>query len=400
MSTSNTSNTNIIHAIPVDPLTGSISVPIYQTATFVQEAPGVNKGYDYGRSGNPTRKALENLVAGLENGSHAYAFATGLAAIDAVVKLLAAGDELIAVDDIYGGAYRLFTQVYEKFGIKVHYVDTSNLEAISEKINEKTRFIWLESPTNPTLKISGIAAIADLIRNTGIKLVVDNTFATPVAQQPLNLGADIVIHSGTKYLGGHSDLVAGLVIVKNESLAEQLKFIQNATGAILGPNDCWLLLRGIETLNLRFKHQSATALQVARFLQDHPAVDTVYYPGLSTHAHHEIAAAQQNRLFGAVLSFTLKEDATDLANVIVCSTQYFKLAESLGGVKSLICSPPQMTHKSIPREKRLAAGVKDSLIRISIGIEDAADLIADLEQALDKALNRNSATKVQLEALA
>ncbi len=400
MSTNNTSNTNIIHAIPVDPLTGSISVPIYQTATFVQEAPGVNKGYDYGRSGNPTRKALESLVTGLENGSQAYAFATGLAAIDAVVKLLATGDEIVAVDDIYGGAYRLFTQVYEKFGIKVHYVDTSDLEAISKKINEKTKLIWLESPTNPTLKISDIAAIAGLIKNTDVKLVVDNTFATPVAQQPLSLGADIVIHSGTKYLGGHSDLVAGLVVVKDETLAEQLKFIQNATGAVLGPNDCWLLIRGIETLNLRFRHQSATTLQVARFLEAHPAIDTVYYPGLTTHAHHEIAALQQNGLFGAVLSFTLKEDAIEIANEIVCSTQYFKLAESLGGVKSLICSPPQMTHKSIPREKRLAAGVKDSLIRISIGIEEPADLIADLEQALAKALKQNVSAQKELEALA
>lgn len=399
MSTSNTSNTNIIHAVPVDPQTGSVSVPIYQTATFVQEAPGVNKGYDYGRSGNPTRKALENLVAGLEAGTHACAFATGLAAIDAVVKLLSAGDEIIAVDDIYGGAYRLFTQVYAKFGIKVHYVDTSDLQAIAQLINPQTKFIWLESPTNPTLKISAIAAIAALIKDSGIRLVVDNTFATPVAQQPLNLGADIVIHSGTKYLGGHSDLVAGLVVVKEEGLAEQLKFIQNATGAILGPNDCWLLIRGIETLNLRFRHQSATALEVARFLQGHPAIDTVYYPGLSSHAHHDIAAVQQNGLFGAVLSFTLKEDTIAVANKIVCSTRYFKLAESLGGVKSLICSPPQMTHKSIPRDKRLQAGVKDSLIRISIGIEDPEDLIADLEQALAKALNQSPAAIAPAEAV-
>lgn len=400
MSTQNTSNTNIIHAVPVDPLTGAISVPIYQTATFVQEAPGINKGYDYGRSGNPTRKALESLVAGLENGIHAYAFATGLAAIDAVVKLLATGDEIIAVDDIYGGAYRLFAQVYEKFGIKVHYVDTSDLKAIREKINANTKLIWLESPTNPTLKISDITAIAGLIQHTCIKLVVDNTFATPVAQQPLSLGADIVIHSGTKYLGGHSDLVAGLVVVKDENLAEQVKFIQNATGAILGANDCWLLIRGIETLNLRFRHQSANALKVARFLEAHPAIDTVYYPGLSTHAHHQTAAVQQNGLFGAVLSFTLKVDITDVANEIVCSTQYFKLAESLGGVKSLICSPPQMTHKSIPREKRLQAGIKDSLIRISIGIEEAADLIADLEQALAKALKQNVTAAKQAEAFA
>lgn len=400
MSTNNTSNTHIIHAIPVDPLTGSISVPIYQTATFVQDAPGVNKGYDYGRSGNPTRKALEELVASLEDGTHAYAFATGLAAIDAVVKLLSAGDEIIAVDDIYGGAYRLFTQVYEKFGIKVHYVDTSDLDAIVQHINDKTRFIWLESPTNPTLKVSDIAAIAGVIKDSGIQLVVDNTFATPIAQQPLNLGADIIIHSGTKYLSGHSDLVAGLVVVKEERLAEQLKFIQNATGAILGPHDCWLLIRGIETLNLRFRHQSATALQVAKFLDAHPEIDEVYYPGLSTHPNHQIAAQQQNGLFGGVLSFTLKNDAIAIADKIVCSTHYFKLAESLGGVKSLICSPPQMTHKSIPREKRLQAGVKDSLIRISIGIEEATDLIADLEQAIGTALKINALARQEAAAIA
>lgn len=375
-------NTNIIHAIPVDPLTGSISVPIYQTATFVQEAPGKSKGYDYGRSGNPTRSAVEHLVATLENGSNAYAFATGLAAIDTVVKLLSAGDEIIAVDDIYGGAYRLFEQVYKRFGIKVHYVDTTDPEAILSKINTNTKYIWLETPTNPTLKVSDIAAVAAIAKANDLKLIVDNTFASPVAQRPLDLGADIVVHSGTKYLGGHSDLVAGLVVVNDKDLAEQIKFVQNATGAILGPNDCWLLIRGIETLDLRFRQQSASALKIARFLDQHEAIDKVHYPGLESHLDHEVAKRQQNNIFGGVLSFSLKVDELELANKLVCSTRYFKLAESLGGVKSLICSPAQMTHKSIPYDVRSASGVLDSLVRISVGIEEPDDLIADLEQAL------------------
>ncbi|MNU25662.1 Cystathionine gamma-synthase [compost metagenome] len=377
--------TQLIHSLPVDPLTGSISVPIYQTATFVQDAPGVHKGYDYARSNNPTRAALEQLVSHLEGGTNAYAFATGLAAIDAVLKLLSAGDEIIAVDDIYGGAYRLFTHVYAKFGIKVHYVDTTEADNVLQYINEKTKLIWLESPTNPTLKVSDIERIAAIAKSFNALVVVDNTFASPVAQQPFQLGADIIIHSGTKYLGGHSDLVAGLVVVNNTELADQIKFIQNASGGILGPNDCWLLIRGIETLTLRVTRQCETALQVATFLQSHDAVDTVYYPGLSSHKNHEIAARQQNGLFGGVISFTLKEDTEEAANALVTNTQYFKLAESLGGVKSLICSPPQMTHKSIPREKRLQSGVADSLIRISCGIEEAEDLIKDLEQALVKA---------------
>ncbi|MNS19892.1 Cystathionine gamma-synthase [compost metagenome] len=387
--------TQLIHSLPVDPLTGSISVPIYQTATFVQDAPGVHKGYDYARSNNPTRAALEQLVAHLEGGTNAYAFATGLAAIDAVLKLLSAGDEIIAVDDIYGGAYRLFTHVYAKFGIKVHYVDTTEADNVLQYINEKTKLIWLESPTNPTLKVSDIERIAAIAKSFNALVVVDNTFASPVAQQPFQLGADIIIHSGTKYLGGHSDLVAGLVVVNNTELADQIKFIQNASGGILGPNDCWLLIRGIETLTLRVTRQCETALQVATFLQSHDAVDTVYYPGLSSHKNHEIAARQQNGLFGGVISFTLKEDTEEAANVLVTNTQYFKLAESLGGVKSLICSPPQMTHKSIPREKRLQSGVADSLIRISCGIEEAEDLIKDLEQALVKAQVSATTTTAQ-----
>lgn len=384
--------TQIIHAVPVDALTGSISVPIYQTATYVQDAPGINKGYDYARSNNPTRKALENLVNQLEGGQGASAFATGLAAIDAVLKLLSAGDEIIAVDDIYGGAYRLFTHVYEKLGIKVHYVDTTNAENIRSFINEKTRFIWIESPTNPTLKISDIATISSIAKKHNCLLVVDNTFASPIAQKPIELGADIVIHSGTKYLGGHSDLVAGLVVLKTIELAEKIQFIQNASGGILGPHDCWLLIRGIETLTLRVERQCDTALKVAQFLSQHPEVESVHYPGLPEHKNHAIAARQQNKLFGGVVSFTLIDDTTDAANLFVGSTRYFKLAESLGGVKSLICHPAQMTHKSVPKEKRHASGIKDSLIRLSCGIEDAEDLIEDIKQAFVKVKNAQSIT--------
>lgn len=376
--------TNLIHSVPVDELTGSISVPIYQTATYVQQAPGVNKGFDYGRSNNPTRLALENIVAQLEGGHSAYAFATGLAAIDAVVKLLSTGDEIIAVDDLYGGAYRLFTHIYEKFGIKIHYVDTTDAENVIDYINAKTKFVWLESPTNPTLKISDIEKIVSIAHANKVMVVVDNTFASPVAQQPLALGADIVVHSGTKYLAGHSDLVAGLVVVKDEALAEKIKFIQNASGGILGPQDCWLTIRGIETITLRVERQCKTALAVAQFLTECEDVDNVYYPGLAHHKNHQLAARQQNSLFGGVISFTLKEDTEVAATAVVTATRYFKLAESLGGVKSLICHPAQMTHKSVPREKRLHSGVADSLIRLSCGIEDAADLIADLGQAIEK----------------
>ena len=373
--------TKIIHSVPVDPLTGSISVPIYQTATYVQEAPGVNKGFDYGRSNNPTRHALEKIVAQLEEGNAAFAFSTGLAAIDAVLKLLTSGDEIVAVDDIYGGAYRLFTHVYQKFGITVHYVDTTDAENVIDFINNKTKLVWLESPTNPTLKISDISKIAAIARANNAMVVVDNTFASPVAQQPLNLGADIVIHSGTKYLGGHSDLVAGLVVVKTEELAEKIKFIQNASGGILGPQDCWLTIRGIETVTLRVERQCNSAQQVAEFLLQCEDVATVYYPGLPQHKNYHLACKQQGSLFGGVVSFALKCDTEQAAIEFVTATNYFKLAESLGGVKSLISHPALMTHKSIPREKRLQSGIADSLIRLSCGIEDVEDLIADLKQA-------------------
>lgn len=376
--------TNLIHSIPVDPLTGSISVPIYQTSTFVQEAPGENKGYDYARSNNPTRAALEKIAAQLELGKAASAFASGLAAIDAVVKLLEYGDEILAVDDIYGGAFRLFTHIYAKFGIKVNYTDTTDVANVLNAITPKTKLVWLETPTNPTLKISDIAAIAAVAHQNEALLCVDNTFASPALQQPIKLGADIVVHSATKYLGGHSDLIAGLVVTATEELGEKIKFIQNASGAILSPHDSWLVIRGIETLYLRVNEHSRNAQKVAEFLTSHPAIDKVYYPGLKTHTNHDIAARQQSA-FGGIISFTLKEDSIVAAKEVVCATSLFKLAESLGGVKSLLCHPATMTHKSIPSEKRQAAGVADSLIRLSVGLEDADDLINDIGSALNKA---------------
>lgn len=375
------SATKIIHSVPSDPLTGAISVPVYQTSTFIQDAPGVNKGFDYARSNNPTRSVLEQVVANLEDGHAAFAFSTGLAAIDAVLKLLSSGDEIIAVDDIYGGAYRLFTHVYEKLGIEIKYVDTTEVDLIANAISTKTKLIWIESPTNPTLKVSDIAAISKIAQQVNALLVVDNTFASPIAQQPLVLGADIVIHSGTKYIGGHSDLLAGLVVTKNKELSEKIKFVQNASGGVLAPWDCFLTIRGIETLDIRFRKQCKNAEKVTAFLLAQEEVATVYFPGLPNHKNHEVAKKQQGGLYGGIVSFTLKEDTVEAATKFVCSTRYFKLAESLGGVKSLLCHPPQMTHASVPRERRLQAGIQDSLIRLSCGIENHEDLIADLANA-------------------
>jgi len=384
--------TQLIHSIPVDPLTGAVSVPIYQTSTFVQDAPGVNKGYDYARSGNPTRATLESLIAQLEGGQVGLAFSSGLAAIDAVAKLLKSGDEIVAVDDIYGGAYRLFTQVYEQFGVKINFVDTSDPAKVFEAITPKTKLIWLETPTNPTLKISDIEAIARIAKANRCLLCVDNTFASPALQQPLSLGADIVVHSATKYLGGHSDLIAGIVVAKDKELGDKLKFLQNACGAVLGPFDSWLVIRGIETLHLRVRQHCTSALTIATFLQQHPAVDKVFYPGLPSHPNHEIAK-KQSKGFGGIVSFTLKEDTLEAATAFATSTSLFKLAESLGGIKSLISHPATMTHKSIPAAKRQAAGVSDSLLRLSIGLEDATDLIQDLKQTLSQYTTRlNSKT--------
>ncbi|MEN9299944.1 MAG: hypothetical protein RLZZ429_2257 [Bacteroidota bacterium] len=380
--------TQLIHSIPVDPLTGAISVPIYQTSTFVQDAPGVNKGYDYARSGNPTRATLESLIAKLENGQTGLAFASGLTAIDTVIKLLKTGDEIVAVDDIYGGAFRLFNNVYEQFGIKVHYVDTSDVAKVVDAITPQTKLIWLETPTNPTLKISDIAAIAQITKANACLLCVDNTFASPALQQPLSLGADIVIHSATKYLGGHSDLIAGIVVAKDKVVGDRLKYLQNACGAVLGPFDSWLVIRGIETLHLRIRQHCTSALKVAKFLEQHPDVDKVYYPGLSSHPNHEIAK-KQAKDFGGIVSFSLKEDTEEAAINFVTQTTLFKLAESLGGIKSLVSHPANMTHKSIPAEKRRAAGVSDSLIRLSIGLEETEDLIQDLDQTFQKLTSFN-----------
>lgn len=374
--------TKILHSIPVDELTGAISTPIYQTSTYVQDAPGVNKGYDYARSNNPTRKVLEDLIATLENGKKSYAFASGLAAIDAVIKLLEYGDEIVAVDDIYGGAFRLFTHIYQKFGIYVKYVDTTDAVNVADAITSKTKLIWLESPTNPTLKISDIREIAKIAKANNVLLCVDNTFASPAAQKPLDLGADIVIHSATKYLAGHSDLIAGLVVTKTEELGEKIKFIQNASGAILAPFDSWLVIRGVETLSLRVRQHAENAQQVAEFLQTLDIVNHVYYPGLLGHKNHEIAKSQQ-KFFGGVVTFDLKIDDKEFATKLVSNTKLFKLAESLGGVKSLICLPCEMTHKSIPKETRYASGVTDSLIRLSVGLEDSEDLIEDLKTTIE-----------------
>lgn len=373
----------ILESIPYDPLTGAISVPIYQTSTFVQEAPGVNKGFDYTRTNNPTRKVLEQVIAKLEHGTVGLAFASGLAAIDAVVKLLGTGAEVVAVDDIYGGAFRLFTTVYNRFGIKVTFVDTSDPEKVRNAITPDTKMIWLESPTNPLLKISDIAAIAEIAKKHGILLSVDNTFASPVLQNPLDLGADIVIHSATKYIGGHSDVLAGLVVTKDEELGNRIKYIQNATGGVLAPFDSWLLLRSIETLKIRVDKHCEHAAVVADFLNGHPSVKKLYYPGLPSHEGYEVCRKQQ-RLPGSMISFSLQDDTEQAAVAFVKSTKLFKLAESLGGAKSLIGYPAIMTHKSIPHEQRVARGITDGLIRLSVGLEEPTDLIADLEQAFQQ----------------
>jgi cysteine-S-conjugate beta-lyase len=387
--------TQLLQSIPVDPLTGAISVPIYQTSTFVQEAPGVNKGFDYARTNNPTRATLEQIIAQLEKGAVGIAFGSGLAAIDAVVKLLKAGDEILAVDDLYGGAFRLFTQVYEKFGINLNQVDTTNVENVFNAITPNTKLIWLETPTNPTLKISDVEAIAKVAKASGCLLCVDNTFASPALQQPLALGADIVVHSATKYIGGHSDLIAGLVVAKDKEIGDKIKFYQNATGAILAPFDSWLTIRGIETLHLRVRQHCANALEVAKFLENHAAIEQVYYPGLASHPNHDIAK-KQSKGFGGIVSFKFKDDTTDTAINFATQTQLFKLAESLGGVKSLISHPASMTHKSIPAEKRHAAGVADSLIRLSVGLEEVEDIINDITQALDRTFFKSNKKKQSL----
>lgn len=374
--------TKLIHAgVAPDPSTGAIMTPIFQTSTYVQSAPGVHKGYEYARTQNPTRDALQQALAAIENGTHGICFGSGLAATDAVMKLLSPGDEVIATNDLYGGTYRIFTKVFERYGIKFNFIDMSDALNIESHITPQTKMIWLETPTNPLLRIIDIAACAQIARKSEVMLCVDNTFASPYLQNPLDLGADIVLHSATKYLGGHSDVVHGAVIVKNEELARQLYFIQNSCGAVPGPQDCFLVLRGIKTLHVRMQRHCENGAVVANFLRSHPKVDKVYWPGFTDHPNHRIAQKQM-RGFGGMMSFTLKDDSMESATRILSTTHLFSLAESLGGVESLIGHPASMTHASIPREERIKNGLVDSLIRLSVGIEDADDLTADLAQAI------------------
>lgn len=374
--------TKAIHAgVEPDPATGAVMTPIYQTSTYAQEAPGVHKGYEYARTQNPTRHALEQNLAAIENGTEAFCFGSGMSAMDAVMRMLHPGDEVIATNDLYGGSYRLLTKVYERFGVRSHFTDMTDPANVEALINSNTRLLWIETPTNPMLNIIDIEAVCKIARQHGILTCVDNTFASPFLQMPLDLGADIVVHSATKYLGGHSDVVLGAVIVKDEALAQQLRFLQNAVGAVPGPHDCFLVLRGIKTLHLRVERACKNAKKVAKFLAAHPKVQHVYYPGLKDHPGYMIASRQM-RFYGAMVSFILQKDTVDDAMKVLSGTQIFTLAESLGGVESLIGHPASMTHASIPREERLKTGLSDSLIRLSIGVEDFEDLIEDLEQAL------------------
>jgi cystathionine beta-lyase len=375
------SETKALHALPNDPLTGALSTPIHQTSTFEQEAPGIHKGFDYSRTNNPTRQAFETLLAELEGGVRGIAFSSGLAAVDAVLKLLSSGDEIIAVDDIYGGTYRALHTIYDRLGITVKHVDTTYPGNVLEAITSRTKLVWLETPTNPTLKVSDIRAIASISSAAKALLLVDNTFCSPVAQQPLKLGADIVLHSITKYIAGHSDVIGGGVVVKDEELGQRIRYIQNATGAVLGPQDSWLAIRGAQTLHLRYERISQSAQRVAEFLLRHPEVAGVNYPGLRSHPNHLVARSQSSA-FGGVISFWLRDDREEAAVELVKHTQLITLAESLGGVKSLICVPCRMTHASVPREARIAAGIQDSLVRVSIGLEHPDDLIDDLAQAI------------------
>lgn len=355
--------------------------PIYQTSTYAQTEPGVHKGYEYARSKNPTRSALEANLAALENGKEAICFGSGLAAMDAIFRLLNPEDEVISCDDLYGGSYRQMMQVHERYEIKTHFVGMHKPKNIEKKINKKTKLIWVETPTNPMLNIIDIKAVCKIAKKHKIKVVVDNTFASPYLQTPLDLGADIVMHSATKYLGGHSDVVHGAVIVKNRKVAEQLRFIQNAVGAIPGPQDCFLVLRGIKTLHLRVERACQNAEKIAKYLKRHPKVENVYYPGFSDHPNHTIAKKQM-RHFGGMVSFDLKNDTLEDASKVLSNTHLFTLAESLGGVESLIGHPATMTHASVPKKDRIKVGLTDSLIRLSIGVEDADDLLKDLEKAL------------------
>ena len=375
--------TKVIHAgIKPDPSTGAIMTPIFQTSTYAQKAPGDHKGFEYGRTKNPTRSVLESNLAALENGKHGICFSSGLAASDAVLKLLSPGDEVISTNDLYGGSYRLMTRIFQKYGIKFTFIDLQNSESIKDHITDKTKMIWIETPTNPMLNIIDIKGVVQNSKNEDILIVADNTFASPFLQNPLDLGVDIVVHSGTKYLGGHSDVIHGAIVTSDEKIANQLYFIQNSSGAVPGPQDCFLVLRGIKTLHLRVERSSQNAQQIANYLVGHEKVGEVYYPGLRNHKNHEIACKQM-KMFGGMVSFDLKSQKESDARKLLSNTKLFSLAESLGGVESLIGHPASMTHGSIPREERLKVGLTDTLIRLSVGIEDIDDLINDLENALN-----------------
>lgn len=374
--------TKVIHArLSPDPTTGAVMTPIYQTSTYHQTSPGEHKGFEYSRSGNPTRKALEDNIAALENAKYGLCFGSGLAAIDAILKTLSPGDEVISTSDLYGGSYRLFTKIFEKFAIKFTFVAMDDMAEVEKAINKNTKLLWVETPTNPMMNIIDIKAASTLAKTNNITLVVDNTFATPYLQNPMDLGADIVMHSITKYMGGHSDVVMGALVCNDDKIAKELYFIQNSSGAICGPQDSFLVLRGIKTLHLRMQRHSENGKEIAHFLNDHPKVDKVYWPGFESHPNHEVAKKQM-RDFGGMISFTIKGDKKDDAFKVMSNLKVFTLAESLGGVESLTSHPATMTHASIPKAEREKAGILDSLIRLSVGVEDAEDLKEDLEQAL------------------
>ncbi len=376
--------TKAIHAgVKPDPVSGAIMTPIYQTSTYVQAAPGKHKGYEYARTQNPTRDALQESLAALENGRYGICFSSGLAAMDAIIKLLKSGDEVIATNDLYGGSYRLLTKIFAQFGIKSHFIDMSDPKEISKYVNKNTKLVMVETPTNPMLNIVDIKAVVKVAKAHKVKVVVDNTFASPYLQNPLDLGADIVWHSCTKYLGGHSDVVMGAVITKSKSLADKLYFIQNAAGAVPGPQDCFLMLRGIKTLHLRVQRSCENAKKVAEYLKSNKKVSKVYWPGFKDFPGHKIAKKQMNN-YGGMVSFDLKNNKYSSATKVLSGTKLFALAESLGGVESLIGHPASMTHASIPKAERMKVGLTDSLIRLSVGVEDANDLIEDLAKAIAK----------------
>ena len=374
--------TKVIHSgIEPDQTTGAIMTPIFQTSTYVQDGPGNHKGYEYARTQNPTRTVLQNNLAALENGTDAICFSSGLAAMDGIIKLLKSGDHVLASNDMYGGSFRLLDKIFKPFGIETNLIPMQDLSIIESNISSETKLIWIETPTNPLLNIVDIKAVCELVKGKNILVCVDNTFASPYLQNPLDLGADLVLHSATKYLKGHSDVIHGAVITKNKALAERLFFIQNASGAVPGPQDCFLILRGIKTLHIRMDRACENAAKIANFLINHPRVNRVLYPGFTSHPGHLIAKKQM-RNFGGMVSFDLKDATIEAAFSVLSKTKLFSCAESLGGVESLIGLPASMTHASLPKEERLKSGLTDSLMRLSVGIEDVDDLIADLEQAL------------------